>query len=199
MGNRVPGPPRPPLALVLDADSRAAVESVQSLGRHGIVVDAAAEGEALAFSSRRVRRRLRQPGAGEAEAGRFRDWLQEIERDAAYSLIIPSTERSLRQFLQLGESDPLRRKAVLPSNQSLQTGLDKEHTLKLAASLGIPTPATVVIRAGDPPPACDSYPAVLKPVVSMVEREGKVDYREGQCVWSFAHERLHEGSGLRGL
>lgn len=174
--------PRPPLALVLDADSRAGTESIQSLGRHQVIVDAAAEGAALGFSSRQVRRRLSQPAA--RQESHFCEWLRELDRDAGYSLIIPSTERSLRQFLYLSESDQLRQKAVLPSNESLRTGLDKSLTLEVAASLGIPAPDTVVIRPGAVIPSCVAYPVVLKPVVSLLNRAGELKALQARLVRS---------------
>src|SRR5262245_28990076 len=51
-----------PRALVLDGHSRAAVETVQSLGRRGVVVHVAAEtSDSLAFRSSYPERRFRQP------------------------------------------------------------------------------------------------------------------------------------------
>ncbi|HEV8493502.1 MAG TPA: hypothetical protein VGR76_14600, partial [Candidatus Angelobacter sp.] len=48
--------------LVLDGHSRAALETLQSLGRGGVQVDLAAEGkDCLAMHSRYATRTLRQP------------------------------------------------------------------------------------------------------------------------------------------
>ena len=58
--------------LVLDGHSRAAVETVQSLGRAGAhVTVAAASDDALAFASRHAKRRFWQPSGPAVLA----DWL----------------------------------------------------------------------------------------------------------------------------
>ena len=98
--------------LVLDGHSRAALETLQSLGRAGIEVDIAAESlECLAMHSRYATNRLLQPSQ---PAGTFQQWLREHDRTRNYELIVPATEASLREFRALDEDDPLRRKAVLP-------------------------------------------------------------------------------------
>ena len=51
--------------LVLDGHSRAALETLQSLGRAGVQVDLAAEAsDCLAMHSRYVSRKLQQPSQG---------------------------------------------------------------------------------------------------------------------------------------
>jgi hypothetical protein len=55
-------------ALVLDADSDAGIEVVQSLGRAGVEVDARAPEECLAFRSRYVKGKYRQIGVIQADA-----------------------------------------------------------------------------------------------------------------------------------
>jgi protein-tyrosine-phosphatase/predicted ATP-grasp superfamily ATP-dependent carboligase len=153
-------------ALVLDADNRAALEAVQSLARRHVAVDVAADGDCLTLTSGRVHEHFLQPDAAQPQA--FLQWLSELDQRNQYSLIIPSSEASLRPFLSLSESDPIRQKAVLPSNESLQTALDKSLTLRLASSLQIPVPETVVIRSENLIPPCNAYPVVLKPVSSQL-------------------------------
>jgi protein-tyrosine-phosphatase/predicted ATP-grasp superfamily ATP-dependent carboligase len=172
MGSRcqcIPGKPIL-IALVLDAGSRAAIETIHSMARHGVEVDAAADNDCLAFKSKRVRRCLHQPAA--ADTDNFLEWLRKHDQELGYSLIVPSTEISLRHFLCLPESDPLRQKAVLASNGSLRVALDKSLTLDLCAKLNIPVPNSNLIGPGREVPACNSYPAVLKPVSSVVYRDG---------------------------
>ncbi|MGC1684790.1 MAG: ATP-grasp domain-containing protein [Candidatus Acidiferrales bacterium] len=226
-------------ALVLDADNRAALEAIQSLARHGISVDVAEENHCLAFNSTRVHEHFRQADAANPQA--FLQWLRDLDQRVRYSLIIPSSERALRPFLLLPETDPMRQKAVLSSNLALQTALDKSLTLEMAAGLQIPVPDSVLINSGDFIPACDVFPVVLKPVSSQIltenhvkqvrpvivnndaERRGQLHsmlqdsavlqqelvpghgigvealYDKGRLVWSFSHERLHEGTGRNGL
>ena len=101
-------------ALVLDAGSPAGVETVQSLGRAGVQVDAAdTVSTSLAFRSRYPRQRLRQPSPG--RPWEFLAWLEEADAARAYTLIVPATEGSLLALRRRGAGDPLRRKAVLPA------------------------------------------------------------------------------------
>jgi hypothetical protein len=85
-----------PAALVLDGHSRAALESLQSLGRSGIAVDLAAERDCLGFKSRYCRRRLHQPEVG--------DWVEGLFDAGEHALLVPSAEVSLRALLRLPES-----------------------------------------------------------------------------------------------
>ncbi|HZD95266.1 MAG TPA: hypothetical protein VE133_13485, partial [Candidatus Sulfotelmatobacter sp.] len=77
--------------LVLDGHSRAAIETLQSLGRAGIEVDIAAEtADCLAFHSRYASRKLRQPPQNQLLD--FHNWLQSEDRERNYELIVPATE-----------------------------------------------------------------------------------------------------------
>jgi len=127
-------------ALVLDADSPAGLEALQSLGRKGLATHAASPDDCLAFRSRRVSRRWKQPIS---EPTAFLRWLRDLDAEQAYALIVPSTERSLRMLLSLPDDDALVAKAVLAPRASLETALDKWATAELA--LGIPV---LVSRSG---------------------------------------------------
>jgi protein-tyrosine-phosphatase/predicted ATP-grasp superfamily ATP-dependent carboligase len=153
-------------ALVLDAQSRAGLATLQSLGRHGIPVDVASEAACLADRSRYVRHSLRQPRTSDSAA--FLRWLEEVAGANPYALIVPSTEVSLRGFLSLPSSHPLRRAAVLPSNEALETALSKEKTREAADALGIAVPRSRLLLASDPPTPPERFPLVLKPCESVV-------------------------------
>src|SRR5438309_743178 len=120
-------------ALVLDGHSRAAVETLQALGRYGVEVDVAAERICTAFHSRYVRKRLIQPPAHDPH--RLAQWIVQEDALREYRLIIASTEFSLEAFRMLPDEDPVRIKAVLPCNESLNTALNKMKTCELASSL----------------------------------------------------------------
>jgi protein-tyrosine-phosphatase/predicted ATP-grasp superfamily ATP-dependent carboligase len=158
---------RSPVVLVLDGHSSAAVESVQSLGRARMVVDVAAEAPGvLAFRSGYARQRLAQPSA--LDAAGFRAWLARLDAASSYDLVVVSTETSLLAFRELEEHDPLRVKAVLPSNRALDVALDKHRTWEHACSLGVRVPETALITRLDDVPSARGYPVVLKPVRSKV-------------------------------
>lgn len=159
--------------LVLDGHSRAAVETVQSLGRAGLEIDVASESpDCTAMRSRYVARRLRQPRP--ALPGAFQRWLREQDARRRYELIVPATEASLMSLRLLQESDPLRRRAVLPGNEALDVALDKLKTWQLSRDLGILAPKARLLT-GDPdgnePPG---FPLVLKPLHSKFMVNGEL-------------------------
>src|SRR5882762_5690050 len=148
-------------ALVLDGHSRAAVETLQALGRFGAEVDVAAERDCTAFHSRYVRQRLNQPPAQYPH--RLAEWIAEQDALREYRLIVASTEFSLQAFRMLQDEDPVRAKAQLPGNESLNITLNKQKTCELASSLGIAVPRTKLIESRLRLPTVERYPVVLKP------------------------------------
>src|SRR3954468_14937112 len=103
--------------LILDGHSRAALETLQSLGRAGVQVDLAAETQdCLAMHSRYISRKLQQPS--QERAADFQTWLREQDKLRNYALIVPATETSLLGLRQLDENDPLRRKAVIAGDKA---------------------------------------------------------------------------------
>ena len=153
--------------LVLDGHSRAALETLQSLGRAGIQVDLAAEAQdCLAMHSRYASRKLQQPS--QERATEFEAWLREQDKLRNYTLIVPATEASLLGLRQLDENDPLRRKAVIPGDEALDVALDKEKTWRLAHQLGVPTPAGVLFSTLSEIGRAQNFPLVLKPTHSKV-------------------------------
>lgn len=159
--------------LVLDGHSRAALETLQSLGRAGIEVDIAAEAAGcLAFHSRYACRKLQQPPQDRLQE--FHRWLRGEDSRRQYELIVPATETSLMGLRALDEEDPLRRKAVLPGNQALDAALDKEKTWALACRLGVPVPRSTLISSPAEPGRRTEFPLALKPVRSKLMVAGEL-------------------------
>lgn len=157
--------------LVLDGHSRAALETLQSLGRAGVQVDLAAEAQdCLAMHSRYVSRKLQQPS--QERAADFEAWLRKQDRIRSYSLIVAATETSLLGLRQLDENDPLRRKAVIVGDKALDIALDKEKTWQLAQQLGVPTPSGTLISSLSEIGQAQQFPVVLKPTRSKVMIDG---------------------------
>lgn len=154
--------------LVLDADARAGLACVQSLGRAGLTVHAAVRSLGSATERSRWCRRVHaQPPPEPVDDGVA--WLIELERRFSFALVIPTTEASLRWLRRLPQEHPLRAKAVLPSDYALDAALDKERTREIAGELGIPVPASRLLPQGEAPPAAEGkFPKVLKPVRSKV-------------------------------
>jgi protein-tyrosine-phosphatase/predicted ATP-grasp superfamily ATP-dependent carboligase len=159
--------------LVLDGHSRAALETLQSLGRDGVQVDIAAEGaDCLAFHSRYAVNKLQQPP--QDRLSEFHAWLREQDQKQNYELIVPATESSLLGLRALAEDDPLRRKAVLPANHALDIALDKEKTRLLAGELGVPAPQSRLISSVAEIGQGGQFPLVLKPARSKVMIAGEL-------------------------
>ncbi|HXO37492.1 MAG TPA: ATP-grasp domain-containing protein [Candidatus Acidoferrum sp.] len=153
--------------LVLDGHSRAALETLQSLGRAGVQVDLAAEAkDCLAMHSRYVSRKLQQPA--QARIADFHTWLRAQDKLRNYMLIVPATETSLLGLRQLDEDDPLRRKAVIPGDKAIDIALDKEKTWQLAHELGVAAPASVLLSSLSEIGEVHQFPVVLKPTHSKV-------------------------------
>ncbi len=148
--------------LVLDASSAAGLECIQSLGRFGAHIDAAAESpNCTAFHSRYVGRRMVQLPVGRD----FAAWIRELDRAADYDLIIPATEISLLGILELADSPEFWRKTALPSRSALEIALDKQKTWEHARALGVPVPPSELLNPemASPP---SRFPVVLKPLYS---------------------------------
>jgi protein-tyrosine-phosphatase/predicted ATP-grasp superfamily ATP-dependent carboligase len=159
--------------LVLDGHSRAALETLQSLGRAGVAVDIAAEAaDCLAFHSRYGARKLRQPS--QEPISDFHAWLRGEDRERNHELIVPATEAALLGLRALPEDDPLRAKAVLPDNHALDIALDKEKTRALACDLGIRVPSSRLISSPAQIGETRQFPVVLKPARSKVMIEGQL-------------------------
>lgn len=159
--------------LILDGHSRAALETLQSLGRAGVEVDIAAEaGNCLAFHSRYASRKLRQPS--QDQTADFHAWLRGEDRQRNYELIVPATEASLLGLRALDEDDPLRVKAVLPGNRALDVALDKEKTWALARDLGVPAPQSRLISSFAEIGEARQFPLALKPTRSKVMMDGEL-------------------------
>ena len=153
--------------LVLDGHSRAALETLQSLGRAGMEVDLAAEAkDCLAMHSRYAARKLRQPS--QESVAEFHAWLRAQDKKRNYTLIVPATEASLLGLRLLDENDPLRAKAVIPGNDALDIALDKEKTWQLARELGVPAPGSILLSSLAEIGQVGQFPIVLKPTHSKV-------------------------------
>jgi protein-tyrosine-phosphatase/predicted ATP-grasp superfamily ATP-dependent carboligase len=192
--------PGPPVlkALVLDAFSRSALETIQSLGRHGVEVHAASPQDCLAFRSSRTHCSWRQPPTEDTQA--FLQWLRELDGKNDYSLIVPSTEYSLLALSQTSAQDALRDKANLPDQSALAAALDKWTTLSLARSCEISVPETRLLEAM-PSTSPEHFPLVLKARRSIVLISGRVHRMESVLVrdarqWSTTLQLLLPHGGL---
>jgi predicted ATP-grasp superfamily ATP-dependent carboligase len=153
--------------LVTDAGGNHALAVVRSLGRRGIrVVAADSMWCAKAAFSRYCAARALYPPATRGVADFLAGVLRILER-VKPDLLMPMTERTILGLLTGRDAVESRaRLAPLPSEEALGIAFDKEQTLRLARSLGIPAPRTIAPRSLDEVAALRkevSYPAVIKP------------------------------------
>ncbi|HYS78090.1 MAG TPA: ATP-grasp domain-containing protein [Candidatus Dormibacteraeota bacterium] len=153
--------------LVTDAGGNHALAVVRSLGRRGVrVVAADSRICAQAAFSRFCAARAVYPSPGRGIEA-FLEGLCRILDAYRPDLLMPMTERTiLAMTAARGEIESRVRVAPLPSPDALRVAFDKQATIGLAASLGIPVPRTVVLRDPSDLGALRSrlsYPAVIKP------------------------------------
>jgi predicted ATP-grasp superfamily ATP-dependent carboligase len=151
--------------LVLDGDQVSTLAIVRSLGRGSIVVDvASAAGRPLAGFSRHVRSCLRHPDPMRDEDA-FVAWLEHWTREHPSAIVIPVTERTVVPIHQNRHRLAMDRIAIAPRD-ALEQVLDKDRTLALAASLGVPVPRSTLICSIDEiesAAAGHAFPIVVKP------------------------------------
>ena len=156
--------------LVLDGNQNQAVASARSLARAGHTVIA---GESTSWSkaswSRACNSSLRYPSPAE-NVDAFVNSIASFVQQHPGTLVLPMTEATTlpvsahRDFLIAAGA-----RLVLPEHENLLRAFDKDETTRLAASLGIAVPATILITSDDEARDASKslhYPVVLKPRAS---------------------------------
>jgi len=175
---------RGPGVLILDGAQRSALATARSLGRRGIPVRVGdARARSLAGSSRYCRQEVTYPDPGQRPAD-FVDFVLNEADSSPSELIVPITDVTTMLLLTDGR---LGSRLVAPSLSSYEALSDKQRLLQLAASLGIPTPQTVVANSVASAVAAMEvlgFPAVIKPARSRYLCAGQV----GSTSVSIAHD-----------
>lgn len=170
--------------LVLDGNENQAVAAVRSLGRAGHAVSVGAHTSwSKAGWSRACRGAFVYPAPQEDADAFVRRIVAEAGRERG-TLVMPMTERTtLPLSARRAELFDAGGRIVLPPHKTVLRAFDKDETTRLAASLGVVVPRTIVLsdereaaefaRGGGEGGA--SYPLVLKPRTSEeVSSEGRV-------------------------
>lgn len=153
--------------LVLDGNQNQAVAAVRSLARagHQVVV-----GESTPWSkagwSRHSSGSFRYQAPQRHTEG-FLDRIVEIARQEPGTLVLPMTEATTLPLSACRERIyALGARMVLPTHAEVLRAFDKDATTKLAASLGIAVPLSLVISNSEEATRTAqeiAYPVVLKP------------------------------------
>jgi biotin carboxylase len=189
-----------PTVLVTDADRGSALSVIRSLGRKGWSVIAGGHDRgSVGFRSRHASRRLLYPAPAREPTAFVERVLEAASRDRV-DLILSRDRRGDPSAPPRAESVP---RCVPPGDPrrrgSLRTVLDKDRTVALASSLGVPTPRTVLattVAEGCQAARCIGWPVVLKPRSSRVlDGAGNIDSFEV----SYAASERELRETLRGL
>lgn len=156
--------------LVLDGNQNQAVACVRSLARAGHIAWA---GETASWSkagwSRASSGSFRYPSP-QRKVEAFIAAIADFVRERPGTLVLPMTEATTLPVSSYRESlISAGARLVLPDHSDVLRAFNKEETTRLAASLGITTPATIVIASlqqAREVAGSIQYPAVLKPRAS---------------------------------
>jgi predicted ATP-grasp superfamily ATP-dependent carboligase len=156
--------------LVLDGNQNQAVASVRSLARAGHTVFA---GESTSWSkagwSRFCAGTLQYPSPTRS-VEKFLQSISDFVRERPETLILPMTEATTLPVSAHREAlIAAGARVVLPEHQIVLRAFDKDQTIRLAHSLGVAVPETILISNAEQAQERSKslpYPVVLKPRAS---------------------------------
>ena len=164
-----------PAVIVTDAEQRAALAVVRSLGAAGYrCIVTSSSRASIAGGSRFVARTVMVPNAL-ARPAEFADAIVALVSAERAAVVLPIAEQSLLAIL------PLRAHLApaivpFPDVTSFTALTDKERLLEEASKVGIAIPGQKVVRDVDAVASMDlsglQYPMVIKPARSVGERAG---------------------------
>src|SRR5262249_5802803 len=169
--------------LVTDAPSNASLAVVRSLGRRGIPVGVCgfADEFNLAAYSRFTMESFTVPSPSLDAAG-FLDALERILLGGKYTIVFPTTERTIQLVATARWRFPEWVHIPIAENVALETVLDKGRTAALADSVGTPIPRTWCPADADEAEELAPtlpYPVIVKPRQTNYLADGrlvKTDY-----------------------
>jgi predicted ATP-grasp superfamily ATP-dependent carboligase len=179
--------------LVLDGHSAATLAIVRSAGNagHWVAVGANRGIFAAAKLSRYCSCAFDYPASTEHEDA-FVDSVLAFMRAHSIDLVIPVTDWTLRPISEHGDRFPGASRVALPSPSALLAVSDKYRTVKLAESLGIRVPRTVLLQSADDFEQLESanFPAVVKDRFSVRWTEGRAVI--GSVAYAYSADGLNK-------
>lgn len=159
--------------LVTDAGRGSSISVIRSLGGAGWHVTAGdADRYSPGFYSRYTGQRLRYPAPGE-DRDRFAEVIHDAVRRHRIDLLVPVTDDVILGVLSIRDELEATARLALPSTASFELAADKIATDRLAGSLGIATPRSIVIEGpvhADGIATGFAWPVVVKPARSRTRR-----------------------------
>lgn len=158
-------------AMVLDADTRAALVSVRSLARAGHPVGVVATRRrptSVGLASRYPRLRAVLPHYVQDESAYVAGLVDLLDRHPT-DVLLPVYDGSV-EVLRRHRADLASRTALaLAAESALEKAVDKSSTMHVAQELGIPVPAGITVTDMDEVDAAAAvvgFPCVVKPAIS---------------------------------
>ena len=191
-----------PSVLVTDAGFVPGLTVVRSLGRGGWRVVATHGEDRPRWSMSRYADRWITVPSAEHEPCRFVAHIAATAAEEDVDLILPTTDKSIYPIdvdrAQFEGSSTL----ALPSPEALRTARDKGRTTNLAASLGIPTPRSLIADGVDSARRAAEeigWPVVIKPISSHApDATGRITTRSVFHAGSVEELERAVGSGRLG-
>ena len=173
--------------LVLDGHSAAALSVTRSAGGagHWVAVGSNRGLFAAAALSRYCRSKLDYP-VSTSEPDDFVDSVLEFVRTHAIDLVIPVTDWTLGPLSAHRERFAGVCRIAMPSREALEFASDKYRTIKLAESIGIDVPRTLLAdsEANMSPSPGVAFPLVVKDRFSVRWTQGKAVFGSAAYVYS---------------
>ncbi len=164
--------------LVTDADRGSALAIIRSLGRRGWrVIAADAHSGSLGFRSRYAASARIYPAPQSDPVGMVAALRRAVDEERV-DLLIPVTDDVILPLSAARDQFAGRCRVAMPEPDQLEIVTNKHRTVELAQRLGVPAPATVVVRTVDEARAALGslgWPVVVKPQVSRLYGEAGVD------------------------
>ena len=168
--------PPMPKVLVLDANQRAALAVIRSLGKRGLTVIAADPvARSIGAASRYASQSIQYPNPADSVDAFINQIIAIVDRFGV-DAIVPVTDVTMMALV--GNADRMKpSRLVAPTARSYESLTDKVRLLGLAASLGIQTPTTRI--AANSQAAFEAaidigFPVVLKPGRSRYLKADKI-------------------------
>jgi predicted ATP-grasp superfamily ATP-dependent carboligase len=160
---------KPLRVLVSEGNSTSAREAVTILGLSGHLVEVCDPSPwCLARFSRFVRKFHRCPGLRDDPEG-FLRFIEGLLAERHFDVLLPIHEQG---FLFARVQDRLRDRAglALPSFESYRAAHSKAGFSRLLGQLGLPQPATAIVRSASELRAAINFPAVIKTSIGTASR-----------------------------
>jgi protein-tyrosine-phosphatase/predicted ATP-grasp superfamily ATP-dependent carboligase len=148
----MPVEPRPLRILLTDAQTRAGLGAMRSLGQAGHTVIAGYPEDVNrppSLSSRHCRGVLQLPNP-ERHPSAFGDWMVDRAHREDVDAVLPISEAAVFCIAARRGEFPTTFLPLLPSDGALKHTLSKFHSTRMALEMGIPCPETVFLSSGWP-------------------------------------------------